>query len=272
MKDQYREFYETLGMKYPEDRIVYNTLSGILRKKWILDKLATMPAGNLLDCGCNIGTLSKEWRRGRVVGVDISLNLLRMGQKIAPHTDFVQADLRDLGMFKRESIDNAIACEVVEHLDKPNLFFDHLAGIIKKGGRVLITAPNFSRYRPTLVPLGIMESFGVTKGTTGTKYLHTAYKPGELAAMAGAAGFTVVEQGSFEHELRGWLKPASVLEKSLGILSTHFFPTSRLNRLIERAITRIEVNAYAILDMLFLSRILKHLFEQGRRSYIVAVK
>jgi len=272
MKDQFHEFYMTLGEKYPEDCIVYNTLSGILRKKWILEKLKTIPAGSLLDCGCNIGTLSKEWRRGRVFGVDISLPVLRRGKKNAPQTAFIQADLRNLGMFKQESIDNAIACEVVEHLDKPDLFFCHLAGLIKKGGRILVTAPNFSRFRPTLVPLGVIRSFGVTKGTTGQKYLHTAYKPEELAAMAKEAGFTVIEQGSFEHELRGWLKPINILEKLLGMLSVRFFPVSRFNQLTARAIKLLEINSYTILETLFLSRILKRIFKQGRRSYILATK
>jgi len=68
------------------------------------------------------------------------------------------------------------------------------------------------------------------------------------------------------------LKPLNILEKLLGMLSVQFFPVSRFNQLIARAINLLEINAYTILETLFLSRILKHVFKQGRRSYILAEK
>lgn len=272
MEDRFRAFYESLGERYPEDYLVYRTLSGMIRKKWILKKLQTLPNGNLLDCGCNIGTLSKNWRRGYVFGVDLSYAVLRRGKANAPRTAFIQADLRDLGMFRQESVDNAMACEVVEHLDRPHAFFEHLYHAIKKGGRVLVTAPNFSRSRPKYVELGVIRSFGVTAGTSGENYLHTAYRPDELATMAQAAGFAIVEQGSFEHELRGWLKLLTLVEATFNALSRRFFPSSKLIRLYEIFINRTEINAYVILDTLSFSRILRRIFRQGRRSYIVAIK
>ncbi|MGD9379144.1 MAG: class I SAM-dependent methyltransferase, partial [candidate division WOR-3 bacterium] len=126
MRDRFREFYESIGEKYPEDQTVYHTLSGQIRRKWIVQKLKTLPAGNLLDCGCNTGTLSKNWSRGDVFGVDLSYAVLRRGKDNAPRTAFIQADLRNLSMFKSGSFQNAIACEVVEHLDRPHEFFKHL--------------------------------------------------------------------------------------------------------------------------------------------------
>jgi 2-polyprenyl-3-methyl-5-hydroxy-6-metoxy-1,4-benzoquinol methylase len=272
MIDPFRQFYESVGERYPENNIVYSTLSGILRKKWIFRKLRDMPAGNLLDCGCNIGTLSREWRSGQVFGVDISYAVLRKGKDHVPSTNFIQADIRDLGMIRQASIDNAIACEVVEHLDKPEAFLRHLYNIMKKGGHLLITSPNFTYSRPTLVPLGIMRSFGVSRGTKGEQYWHTAYKPGELAKIAGDAGFRVVEQGSFEFELRGWLKPLNLLENTFNAFGTKLFPVSKLNQLIERSMNRIELNAFLVLDTFIFSRMLRWIFKEGRRSFIVAKK
>ncbi len=272
MNDRFREFYEAIGEKYPEDRAVYRTLSGLVRKKWIQQRLQSFPRGNLLDCGCNIGTLSREWHRGAVFGTDISFAVLSRGMKNAPGTCFIQADLRDFTMLRQGSIDNAMVCEVIEHLDKPGQFLKHLYPAVKKGGHVLITSPNYSQAKPSLVPLGVIRSYGVTRGTSGTEYLHTAYQPDELGNMAREAGFTILEQGSFEHELRGWLKPLTIVEKVFDSLSMRYFSASRLNQSFERFKNRMEINAFEILETFCLSWFLKRIFAQGRRSYIVAIK
>ena len=272
MQDPFREFYESVGWHYPEDNIVYKTLSGHLRKKWILKKLESMPAGNLLDCGCNVGTLSQKWRRGPVYGVDISYAVLSRGRYVAPQTSFIQADLCKLTMLRQNSIDNAMACEVIEHLNEPVEFFNHLYRIMKKDGHILVTAPNFTRSRPKLVPLGIMRSFGIKAGTSQAQYLHTAYKPHELATMARDVGFTVIEQGSFERELRGWIKPLTIMEQLIDSMGARAFIESRMNYLLQYFIDLVKKNLFIILDTLGIVWILSKLFKEGRRSYILAVK
>lgn len=272
MQNQFREFYESVGSYYPEDDIVYKTLSGRLRKKWVEKKLQSMPAGNLLDCGCNIGTLSKKWRRGPIFGVDVSYAVLKRGKCVTPRTCFIQADLRDLTMLRENSIDNAMACEVIEHLDRPVAFLKHLYRVMKIGGHVLITAPNFTKSRPQLVPLGIMRSFGVTKGTDHDLYLHTAYKPHELTVMSQDAGFTVIEQGSFEHELRGWLKPLTIMQQLLDSVAKRAFKESRMNYLMKHFIDLMEMNLFIILNSFGLGWILCKVFTEGRRSYVLVTK
>ncbi len=272
MADRFRAFYEALGEKYPEQELVYGTLSGRIRMKWILRRLQTLPPGNLLDCGCNTGSLSRDWRRGDVYGVDLSYAVLHRGRTHAPRTIFIQADLRRLGIFKQGSFDNAMACEVVEHLDQPDKFFNYLHHALKKGGHILVTTPNYSTIRPENVELGIIRSFGINTGTSNNTYLHTAYRPAELAKMASSAGFTVIEQGSFEHELRGWLKPLTFAETVFNNMSRRFFSSSKLIQLFERFVSKIELNAFMLLESLLVTRILKQLFKQGRRSYIIAKK
>lgn len=272
MKERFREFYESVGKYYPEDEIVYSTLSGQLRKKWITKKLQDFPPGNLLDCGCNIGTLSESWHKGNVFGVDIAYSVLLKGKRGTPCIHFLQADLRNLSMFRDGSIDNAMACEVIEHLDRPDLFFKKLYPAMRKNGRILVTSPNFTGRRPEQSQLGILRSFGLITGTLGGEYLHTAYQPHELATMAEQAGFEVVEQGSFEFELRGWLKPVTVLQRLLNSCATRFSPTSRMIYLIERTFRKIEMNTFLVLNTFNFAWLLKKMFPEGRRSYIVATK
>ena len=272
MVDPYRAFYEAIGRDYPEDRRVYRTLSGQRRRQWITRKLGRLPAGTLLDCGCNMGTLSRNWGRGTVYAIDIAYAPLHRGRNNAPDTVFIQADLRDLGMVRDASIDHALACEVIEHLDRPDAFLAHLYRILAPAGHVLVTVPNFTRQRPRQVALGILRSFGIEQGTAGHHYLHTAYKPHELAALVEQAGFTVIEQGSFEHELRGWLKPLNTAERLVNAFMAARAPTAALNRLIEQAFRRLEIELFALLDTFGFAWLLRRLFREGRRSYVVARK
>ena len=272
MKDRFTKFYENVGKYYPEDEIVYSTLSGLIRKKWIIQKLKKMNKGSLLDCGCNVGRLSSTWSKGPAFGIDISYDVLKRGKELYPGLNLIQADLRELNFLKANSFDNAIACEVLEHLEAPLQFLKGLYPLLKPGGLLLITTPNYTLRQPKFVSIGIMRAFGIDKGVDGERYLHTAYQPDELAQLVKRAGFSVVEKGSFEFELRGWLKPITLLEKIFFNLSKKFFPASKLNPLFYQFLRRTEINLFVILDTFGLSRLLKKIFKQGRRSYILVKK
>lgn len=275
MKDRYRKFYERVGKFYPEDEITYSTLSGLLRKKWILSKIQEMPPGNLLDCGCNVGRLSARWHKGNIFGIDISFTVLQRGKNIFPKINFIQGDLRNIAFVKSQSIDNAIACEVLEHLDKPLDFLKGLYKIMKEDGLILITTPCYTYVRPQHISLGVLKSFGVHEGTEEKQnnlYLHTAYKPEELGKMAKQVGFEVVEDGYFEFELRGWLKPLTVVVSIFEFISARYFPYSKLNQLFTCYLEQSKINLFLILETFSFSKILKKLFKEGKRSYVVVKK
>ena len=58
--DKIKEFYEAVGKNYPEEEIVYKSLRGILRRKfvnsWLKDK-----AGVLMDIGTGEGIYLREY-------------------------------------------------------------------------------------------------------------------------------------------------------------------------------------------------------------------
>ncbi len=272
MADKYREFYELAGKRYPEDKLTYSSLSGIMRKKWVLKKMAQLPGGILLDCGCNIGRLSSGWKKGMVIGIDIAYSLLARGKKIFPYINFIQGDLRNIEFFKADSIDNAIAIEVIEHLDDVDDFLIGLFNILKSGGMVLITTPSYSKKRPIMTKLGVLRSFGIKFGVEGESYLHTAYRPSELKILVEKFGFKIIEWGSFEFESRGWVKPFTILTRIFEYISGRFFPSSLLNILFVEYLNRIEVDSFFILDTFGLGRLIKLFFKEGRRSYVLAKK
>lgn len=272
MKDKFRKFYEMVGKKYPEDKLIYSSISGILRKKWIQHKLNDFPSGNLLDCGCNTGRLSADWEKGMIIGIDISHEVLKKGKTLFSHINFIQADLRELDFLKPGAIDNAIVCEVLEHLDQPIVFLRGLFQALRLNGMLLITVPNYTRTRVTLIPLGIMRSFGITTGTHGRLMLHHTYKPDELAGLVKNAGFSILEKGSFEIELRLWQKPLTYLERIYTMLSEKYFPASKLNILFYRMLEHIKVFLYNIMELCSIPVLIKKIFREGRRSYVVATK
>ncbi len=271
-EEDYRNFYELAGKLYPEDRLTYSSLSGLVRKRWVLERLAAMPGGNLLDCGCNIGRLSSYWNKGPVFAIDIAYSLVGKGKRLYPAINFIQGDIQELKFIKPESIDNAIAIEVIEHLPRPEDFLNELYKAMKKGGMVLITTPGYSRHRPVFIPLGIIKSYGINKGPQGRHYLHTAYKPEELARLVENARFLVIEKGGFEFELRGWVKPIVILQRVFDCVSERFFPTSKLNHLFLQFLQTMEIDIFYILDVFFFSKFLKALFKEGRRTYLIAIK
>jgi SAM-dependent methyltransferase len=272
MPDKYRSFYELAGRQYPEDELTYSSLSGIIRRKWVQARIRGLPAGNLLDCGCNTGRLAADWRRGQVFGVDIALGALRRGRGMFPRVHFIQGDLRRFDFIKDNSIDNAVVIEVLEHLEDPRDFLKGLFRALKNGGRVLVTTPGYVKVRPRELNLGILKSYGIDAAPDGDRYHHTAYKPSELAARLSDAGFKVLGQGSFEHELRGWVKPLVVLGNLIDRISGQWFPRSRLNILIARILRRLEVDLFYILDTFGFSGFLRKLFGEGRRTFVLAGK
>lgn len=272
MSDYYRKFYEEVGNKYPEDTLTYSSISGILRKKWIHQHLDKMSPGNLLDCGCNTGRLSARWKHGTIFGIDISLSVMKHGKSLFPHIHFIQADLRNLSFIKSSSIDNAIVCEVLEHINTPMTFLIGLHDVLRKDGQILITVPGYTTIPVQLIPLGIMRSYGIAQGTQGTLMLHKAYKPHELAQLVADAGFEVLDKGSFEKELRLWQKPLTFIERVVSFLSERYFPHSKINQLFTRTIERIKIDLFFIFDTMQFTRVLRLLFKEGRRSFVIAQK
>jgi hypothetical protein len=90
--------------------------------------------------------------------------------------------------------------------------------------------------------------------------------------MASQVGFKITEKGHFEFELRGWLKPLTIVEQVFGLASGRFFPGSRLNYMVARFIERLKINLFFILETFGFSKLLKKFFKEGRRSYIMAKK
>lgn len=113
----------------------------------LLELLSVLPAGQVLDLGCGPGLRAERARRlgHRVVGVDSVEH-----PDVRRRTDeFVRADLAD-GVPKEagEGFDVVLAGDVLEHLTDPRRVLEELRGVLRPGGQVLLSVPNFGHWYP----------------------------------------------------------------------------------------------------------------------------
>ncbi len=208
MKKKLKNFYEDVGEKYPEEEVIYKTLRGRLRKKFVLNHLKKFN-GTLLDIGCNRGMYLDAYHSGPRFGIDLSLNVLRKAPN-NPHKNLVVADAEQLTCFKAESFENVLCSEVIEHCLNPQAVVDGIAHVLKKNGKALITTPDYKKERPKWIQLASLPHYGV-QSPSEQGYFHTAYHPQELTEMAEKAGLKVLEMGTTEKEVKYAAKVPAVI-------------------------------------------------------------
>lgn len=105
-----------------------------------------IPKGSrILDVGCGDGNVSQLYlSKGEVYGVDISEKALDFARKRGIKTRLVDLNRGRLpytdGFFEA-----VVLTDVVEHLLDPPSLLKEAKRVLKRGGRLIITVPNFAR-------------------------------------------------------------------------------------------------------------------------------
>jgi ubiquinone/menaquinone biosynthesis C-methylase UbiE len=99
---------------------------------------------DILDLGCGEGTrLSLISGKGKsLTGIDISDNSIERARTKYPRIKFISGNIEKLP-FPDESFDLVYSAFVFEHLDKPEKVISEAIRVLKKGGNLLIMAPNY---------------------------------------------------------------------------------------------------------------------------------
>jgi glycosyltransferase involved in cell wall biosynthesis len=113
----------------------------------VLALLEHMEPGKVLDLGCSGGLLDEKLRRYGfyVCGVDaVEIDGVRTRVN-----DFHRANLND-GIPDEVGVDYDIvlACDVIEHLAEPRQLLVDARELVKGGGLVVVSVPNFSHWYP----------------------------------------------------------------------------------------------------------------------------
>jgi methionine biosynthesis protein MetW len=103
------------------------------------------PKSEILDLGCGEGNVTQLFlKKGKVVGVDISQKALKKAAGLGIKTKL--HDLNALPLpFKTETFDVMVLTDTLEHLIDPLGVLKESFRILARGGRVIITVPNFAR-------------------------------------------------------------------------------------------------------------------------------
>jgi len=257
-----KEFYDELAAKYREENIVYHTLSGILRKKFVASKLRYMD-GSLLDVGCGAGVYGKIYKKETYFGMDLSKAVVKRGKKDLSYANFLVCDAQDISL-RPNSVDHALCTEVLEHLATPLECLSEIYNVLRPKGILLVTTPNFlTKNRPKVAWFSVLEMYGIKRRS----YLHTAFKPVELKEMVERLGFRTLDYGTLEKETLYSAIIATlvnVLFRSL-LKKSITLPKSWLSE-------KICISTYKVLEFFHLHTILNSVIKEGTRSYVVAQK
>jgi len=109
----------------------------------LLKKLAK-PNIKILDLGCGEGTRLNYLCRNpkNCVGIDISSKAIELARKSYPNISFLNANLEKLPL-KNETFDLVYSAFVLEHLEKPEKVIKEAIRVLKKGGHIVLVAPNY---------------------------------------------------------------------------------------------------------------------------------
>ena len=123
----------------------------------LLKYMAQRSAADVIDLGCSDGVLSMQMRSlGHVVtGVDIEEHAQVFGRV----DKFIQANL-DAGLPSSLSseCDVVVCADVLEHVREPEALLAQIAPLLRPGGAVLASIPNFGHWYPRIrTVLGIFD-------------------------------------------------------------------------------------------------------------------
>lgn len=119
--------------------------------KAYLPKLGALEGKRILEIGCGRGGFAC-WLVGNYPGIevtaaDFSRSAIRQGSAFAAEQGLSQIQWRieDIQAISLQdsSFDFVISCETVEHLPNPALAVKELARVLKPGGRLVLTTPNY---------------------------------------------------------------------------------------------------------------------------------
>jgi len=108
---------------------------------------------NVLNVACSAGTLDPLLKVENVVGLDFSLKQLLFAStnNTSEQNSYVCGDACRLPV-KSGCFDLVVASEFIEHIDTSsfNAFLDEIHRVLKPGGEVILTTPNYLSFWPVL--------------------------------------------------------------------------------------------------------------------------
>lgn len=167
----------------------------------IVRKMKIQRQDLVLDAGCGSGNIVFEFAKNcRIIcGIDIFFDALIFAKVTTTNNNckFLLSSICDTP-FKSNSFDKIICSEVIEHLDQQSIkrVFESLYRILKPGGKLIITTPNYQSLWPLIEFL--LDCFKLTPKLKGKQHI-SKLNLNLLTNIIKDKGFKVEEFGSFNH-------------------------------------------------------------------------
>ena len=173
--------------------------SGGMRRRAEFFRAQVLPSlavsGDWLDVGCGSGVFSRMLAEAgaRVLGLDGSPAMVEAARtaSLGGALRFEHGRVEDVATLS-EAYDGAICLSVIEYLREPQAALAAIAGRLKPGGRLVVSAPN--RGSTLRAAQRLMRPFAAAVGDKSLGYLDSSrhmWTRGELGDLARAAGLEV---------------------------------------------------------------------------------
>ena len=173
--------------------------SGGMRRRAEFFRAEVLPSlavgGDWLDVGCGSGVFSRMLAEAgaRVLGLDGSPAMVEAARtaSLGGALRFEVGRVEDVAALS-EAYDGALCLSVIEYLRDPAQALAAIAGRLKPGGCLVISAPN--RGSTLRAAQRLMRPFAAAVGDKSLGYLDSSrhlWTRDELAALAGSAGLEV---------------------------------------------------------------------------------
>jgi len=144
----------------------------------------------LLEVGCGPGyflrCFEKWFPQCEAVGIDIDQDLIEYAQKYLNRTKLMNHDGHELP-FDDNTFDVLCSFQVIEHLEKPEIFFKEANRALKKDGLLIISTPN-----PTGIPAKWLK-----QKWKGHRFDHISLKtPQQWRDILANSGFLIIDDGT----------------------------------------------------------------------------
>lgn len=146
------------------EEMITSLPTGIKRIIKELKKCSIKNEGVILDCGCGNGKIAKyfssQFKSGKVFGIDISLEQLKIAKKDGNMVLAADLDKKQKLPFKDNCLDLVFCNHVIEHLLDPDHLLDEIYRVLKRDGALVLTTPNLAAwYNRIALLLGFQPHF-----------------------------------------------------------------------------------------------------------------